>query len=77
MDKVIVSDTKSHLSELLDRIERGERILITRRGKPVAQLIPVAHPRKPMPSLSSFRAKISKTKTSPLDVLEILRQEGR
>lgn len=31
---------KTHLSELLERAERGERIIITRRGKAVAMLGP-------------------------------------
>jgi antitoxin (DNA-binding transcriptional repressor) of toxin-antitoxin stability system len=29
---------KTHLPELLERVERGEKILITRRGHPVALL---------------------------------------
>jgi len=33
-------EAKTHLAELLDRVERGERILITRHGRPVAQLVP-------------------------------------
>ena len=32
---------KTHLSDLLDRVEKGERITITRHGKPVAQLVPL------------------------------------
>jgi prevent-host-death family protein len=31
---------KTHLSELLDRAEKGETITITRHGKPVARLVP-------------------------------------
>lgn len=33
---------KTHLADLLDRVERGERITITRHGKPVADLVPPA-----------------------------------
>jgi prevent-host-death family protein len=33
-------DAKSRLSELLDRVEKGEVIVITRHGKPIARLIP-------------------------------------
>lgn len=33
-------DAKTHLSQLLDRVERGEEIEITRRGQPVARLVP-------------------------------------
>ncbi|HLJ05195.1 MAG TPA: type II toxin-antitoxin system prevent-host-death family antitoxin, partial [Acetobacteraceae bacterium] len=29
-------EAKTHLSELLDRVERGEQIVITRHGRPVA-----------------------------------------
>jgi prevent-host-death family protein len=33
-------DAKSRLSELLDRVEKGEEIIITRHGKPIARLVP-------------------------------------
>jgi prevent-host-death family protein len=33
-------EAKNKLSELLDRAEHGEEIVITRRGKPVAKLGP-------------------------------------
>jgi len=33
---------KTHLPELLGRVERGERITITRRGKAVAELRPIS-----------------------------------
>lgn len=31
-------DAKARLSELLDRVEKGEQIVITRHGKPIARL---------------------------------------
>ena len=31
---------KTHLPQLLERVAKGERILITNRGKPVAMLVP-------------------------------------
>jgi prevent-host-death family protein len=34
-------EAKTHLSELLDRVEAGEEVTITRHGSPVAQLVPV------------------------------------
>lgn len=34
-------DAKTHLSKLLDRVEKGERITITKHGRPVAELVPV------------------------------------
>jgi prevent-host-death family protein len=35
-------DAKTHLPKLLERVEKGERFVITRHGRPVAELIPVA-----------------------------------
>jgi prevent-host-death family protein len=33
-------DAKTDLPKLIERVSRGERFVITRHGKPVAQLIP-------------------------------------
>lgn len=33
-------EAKNKLSELLDRAERGEEVVISKRGKAVAQLVP-------------------------------------
>jgi prevent-host-death family protein len=41
MDEIGAFEAKNKLSELLDRAERGEEVTITRRGKPVAKLVPV------------------------------------
>ncbi|MBV8314322.1 MAG: type II toxin-antitoxin system prevent-host-death family antitoxin [Planctomycetaceae bacterium] len=40
MTTVGTFEAKTHLSELLERVARGERIVITNRGKPVAMLVP-------------------------------------
>jgi prevent-host-death family protein len=34
-------EAKTKLSELLDMVERGEEVTITRHGEPVARLVPV------------------------------------
>jgi prevent-host-death family protein len=36
-------EAKNRLSELLERAERGEEVIITRRGRPVAKLVPATH----------------------------------
>jgi prevent-host-death family protein len=77
MEKINVTDTNISLPELLKRIEKGETILITRRGRTVAQLLPVVNPRKRIPSLAAFRKKISQTESSPLQILKELREEAR
>jgi prevent-host-death family protein len=37
-------EAKNTLGTLLDRVERGEEIIITRHGKPVARLVPNTGP---------------------------------
>jgi prevent-host-death family protein len=34
-------EAKTHLSELLEKVEGGEEIIITKHGAPVAKLVPV------------------------------------
>jgi len=46
MKEIAVYEAKSRLSELLAEVERGEQITITRRGVPVARLVPAAGGRK-------------------------------
>lgn len=41
MTTVNVQEAKTHLSRLLERVEAGERIVIARAGKPIAELAPV------------------------------------
>ncbi len=38
-------EAKTNLSRLLERVERGERITLTRHGRPVAMLVPVEEKR--------------------------------
>jgi prevent-host-death family protein len=42
MTAIGVYDAKTQLPRLLDRVSRGERFLITKHGRPVAQLVPPA-----------------------------------
>ncbi|WP_189620335.1 type II toxin-antitoxin system Phd/YefM family antitoxin [Novosphingobium colocasiae] len=46
MNTINLADAKAHLSELVDRVEAGDSIDITRRGKPVARLTGVERPRR-------------------------------
>ena len=52
---VSVHAAKTQLSKLLDLVEDGEHIVITRHGKAVAQLVPVRRSR-PSP-LGAMRAE--------------------
>jgi prevent-host-death family protein len=53
MQQVQITVAKAHLSALLERVEAGEEIVIARRGKPVARLIP--EPRASRSAADVFR----------------------
>jgi prevent-host-death family protein len=40
MNTVTALEAKTRLGELLDRVARGEEVVITRHGKPVARIVP-------------------------------------
>jgi len=42
MDEIGAFDAKNKFSALLDKVERGEEVVITRRGQAVAKLVPLA-----------------------------------
>ena len=60
---------RTKLSALLDRVERGEEITITRRGRPVAQLVPVADD-------AARRREASEALKALRDLRETLRRRG-
>ena len=43
---VSVAEAKTHLSELIAAVETGDEIVITKRGVPVATILPLPRPRK-------------------------------
>jgi prevent-host-death family protein len=45
MDEVSVRELRNYGGQILDRVEGGESMTITRDGKPVARLIPLPTPR--------------------------------
>jgi len=45
--EVGVAEAKAAFSELIDRVERGERFVVSRRGKPAVALVPPGEARSP------------------------------
>lgn len=43
-ETVGIRELKNSASRIIDRVEAGEPIMVTRRGKPVARIIPTATP---------------------------------
>ncbi len=75
MLEINVKEVRSNLSALLERVERGEEIVITRHGKKIARLISANKTRKTLPSLSDFRSGI-KIKGKPLSQAVIDSRSG-
>lgn len=79
MDKVNLADAKAHLSELIDRVEAGASIDITRRGKPVARLVASATPRKKidLAMLHALTAEMPKQSKTAADLVRSMRDGDR
>ena len=79
MEAVNLADAKAHLSELVDRVEAGDSIDITRRGKPVARLTAVAGPRKRIDAalLRSLTAAMPFQSRTAADLVRSMRDGDR
>ncbi len=75
--EINVKDARSRLSSLLDRVELGDEVIILRRGKEVARLVPPEGEGKPLPSLKEFRASIRIIGEPLIDTVIQERQEER
>lgn len=73
MKTATVADAKSHLSALLAEVEAGQGVVITRRGKPVARLVP--EPRSGGGDWSDLRNWVSAPPTSGMTVAEMREQD--
>ena len=78
MVTVSLAQAKARLSELLDRVEAGQEVVITRRGKAVAHLSAAAGPRKPLPlrELAGFRATMPRLRRPAAELLREVRDAG-
>ena len=77
MKEVGAYEAKTRFSSILDEVEKGDRISITRRGRPVALLVP-AREEKPQPAavIAALRA-LRKSVTLEDIPLRQLIEEGR
>ena len=79
MESIGAFEAKTHLSALLDRVAKGEKITITRHGVPAAVLMPVTGA-KTGPShgeiVAGMRALRRRVKPGKMTVREMI-EEGR
>jgi len=72
-------EAKTHLSELLEKVEAGEEITITRHGAPVAKLVPVkkeASAEERIAAIERIQKLASRLSLGGLKVKDLL-SEGR
>ena len=84
MKEIGAIEAKTKLSTLLDLVEKGEEVVITRRGKPVARLVPAKSGsefdiEKARAAAQRIRARAKKLKLGHFDWAEwkAYRDEGR
>ena len=73
MMQVTVAEAKTQLSSLLDAVEAGQAVVITRRGKPIAELVPRCTVRDLHPQLAALRASLPEQPFSGVDTIRALR----
>jgi prevent-host-death family protein len=84
MAKMSAFEAKTHFGELLDRVSKGEEVVITRHDKPVARLVPegaqrLDDVRRTVAGLRELQQRIrrrSKAKLSDLEARAAI-EEGR
>jgi prevent-host-death family protein len=76
---VNLAHAKANLSKLIDKVESGEAVVITRRGRPVARLGPIEPPKMPIDfkALEEFRKTMPPWPKSSAELIREMRDEDR
>ena len=70
-----LAQAKAHLSELLNTVESGEEVVITRHGRPVARVLPASTIKQmlPLQHLAQLRQQVPARQGSSAALLRELR----
>jgi prevent-host-death family protein len=79
MQTIQASEAKTHFLRILDSVERGESVIITRHGKPVARISPAPDLDRERVERAAQSILAIRKRTKPVSLQEILsaRDEGR
>ena len=79
MREVRASEAKTHLPSLLDEVERGETLIVTRHGRPIARIVPERDEKREDVRRAIEEIKAARKGAGKMSVEEILsaRDEGR
>lgn len=75
MHSMSLAHAKAHLSELLNAVESGEEVMITRHGRPVARMVPVSPLKQsiPLQRLAELRQQVPAWENNSAQSLRELR----
>lgn len=79
MREIQASEAKTHLPQLLDDVERGETLIITRHGRAIARIVPEVHRRQEEidSAIESIMRLRKRTGKITFEELRSAREEGR
>jgi prevent-host-death family protein len=79
MREIQASDAKARLAQLLDDVERGETLIITRHGRAIARIVPEVDRRqeKVDRALASIRELRKRTRKITIEEIVSAKEEGR
>ena len=73
MVQVTAAEAKARLSSLLDAVENGQSVVITRRGKAIAELVPRRSGCDLLPQLQALRDSLPEQTSSAVDDFQSMR----
>lgn len=76
MRKIGTFEAKTHFCALVEAAERGETIIVTRKGKPVAELGPLRSVEKPLTRRDAIERILSRQLKAGASARELI-EEGR
>ena len=79
MREIQASEAKAHLPQLLDQVERGETLIITRHGRAIARIVPEPDRRQEEidHAIANIRALRQRNEKVTVEELLSARDEGR
>jgi prevent-host-death family protein len=79
MREIQASEAKAHLPQLLDDVERGETLIITRHGRAIARIVPEVDRRQEEIDKAIANIRALRARNGKVTVQELLsaREEGR
>jgi prevent-host-death family protein len=79
MREIQASEAKAHLPQLLDDVERGETLVITRHGRAIARIVPEVDRRQEEVDKAIANIRALRERNGKVTVEELIsaREEGR